>query len=115
MSNNRVWISRTNSMKVELSGLNEALGQPPEVFICAAGFEARSRSVAEQLDPDNVKNTIVLENGDFHAYVAHNATVIKQRFKDSLSVPLRTDNPLFVADVLKSTVVPLIGASTGLC
>ena len=102
-------------MKVELSGLSDALGQTPETFICAAGFEDRSRSVAEQLDPNNVKNVIVLENGDFHAYVARNSSIIKERFKNTLSVPLRTDNPLFVADALKSKVLPLISSSTGLC
>ena len=102
-------------MKVELSGLNEALGQTPETFICAAGFEDRSRSVAEQLDPNHVRNVIVLENGNFPGYVARNASIIKERFKNALSVSLHTDNPLFVADTLKSKVLPLISATTGLC
>lgn len=103
-------------MKVELSKLKEALGEAPELFICSASFEDRCRSVAEQINPDSVKNVVVLENTDFDVFISKNASLIKDRFADKArTVPLRTNDPLFVADKLIKEVLPVINSCLGLC
>lgn len=103
-------------MKIELSKIAETLGQAPKLFICAASFEDRCRAIAEQLGPEQLEQVVILENSDFAASIAENASLIKARFgRKAKSVSLRTDDPIVVADNLKSEVIPLIANQTGLC
>jgi hypothetical protein len=103
-------------MKIELSKIVDALGEAPQMFICAASFEDRCRAIADQLDPEKVEQVVVFENADFAAAIEQNAALIKGRFgSKATSIALRTDNPLIVADSLKDQVLPLIEKCSGLC
>jgi hypothetical protein len=103
-------------MKIELSKIAQALGGPPKIFICAASFESRCRAIADQLDPEQVEQVVLLGNSDFATYIGENAELIKARFgAKTKSVALRTDDPIFVADNLKNDVLPLVANRTGLC
>ncbi len=103
-------------MKVDLSSLNEALGDIPDIFICATSFEDRCRSVAERLDAAKVRTAVILENSDFSAFSLKNTAWLESKFGEKAQkVSLRTDDPLFVADSLTNEVLPLLNSSTGLC
>ena len=103
-------------MKIELTKINEVLGESPQIFIGVASFEARCRAIADQLDPDQVQQVVLLGNADFSTVIEENASLVRKRFGSKVrSVALRTDNPIFVADNLKSEVLPLIANRTGIC
>jgi hypothetical protein len=113
-NNNKRSIS--TRMKTALSNIAELLGEPPKIFVCVASFEDRCRAIADQLDPKQVEQVVLLENSDFDTYIAKNVSLIKARYGEKVkSIALRTDDPIFVADNLKNQVLPLIANNRGLC
>jgi hypothetical protein len=103
-------------MMVQLDRILEALDEVPETFLCSASFESRSRSVAERIDPAKVKRVLIFANVAFHKDIGINAELIKERFGDKATiVPLRIDDPLFVADTFTNQVIPHLKAYAGLC
>lgn len=103
-------------MKTDLSKLLDSLGSHPDVFVCSTSYEARSRSVAERLDPECVGIVAVLENVNFIKAVEGNAKLLLNRFGTKAKlIELNSEDPLSVADTLRSHLLPIIESSRSMC
>jgi hypothetical protein len=105
-----------NLMKTKLYEIIEVLGESPTLFICSSSYEDRCLSVAQNLNPGEVEQVIILENEDFLRFIEKNSLILKERFgAKARNISLRTDAPLQVADTLRKEVLPLIEKCSGLC
>lgn len=102
--------------KVELSKINEVLGESPEVFICNASFEDRCLSIAQAIDTSNLRNAIILWNEDYIKEITENLDTLEKIFSDKTNkIKLRTDKQLESADKLREEVIPIIKNCERLC
>jgi hypothetical protein len=103
-------------MRIKLSQIAATLKYPPSLFVCAASFEDRCRIVAEHLDPRYTHKVLIFENTDYAEHIETNAVAIKNHFRANVQrVPIRTDDPLKVADKFRDELVPSINETSGLC
>ena len=103
-------------MRLQLSKLNESLGETPETFICPVSYESRCLSVARIVTQKNLENILFLYNSDYESQITENLSALKQLFIGvSTEVEMRTDDPIATADNLMSKVVPVINQTTELC
>jgi hypothetical protein len=85
----------------KLDDLKEHMSTPLDVFICCASFEGRSKTIADCISSNLVKNVLLCENEEIAEYVGENARYLDNRFHGkALHVPLSLSSPLKSADSL---------------
>lgn len=84
-----------------LSELDHQIGGPIDLFVCSASFEVRCLSIAENLDPRNVKAAIIAKNIPFADVVDDNFNLLMERFSNKVR-PLLVDSndPVATADAI---------------
>ena len=83
-----------------LKNLNDRIAQAPiDAFICCASYEDRSKSIAESIEPKQIKQSLIGFNQDFASSSEKNLDYLESRFEGAFNtIELDTRNPLKTAD-----------------
>src|SRR5215210_6507891 len=89
------------SDRIKLTQLADALARPVDLFVCSASYEARCRSIADQLPVGQVRRALVAETEHRARYASDNGGYLRQRFGDAaVAAVLDPGDPVATADAL---------------
>ena len=96
-----------------LTALNDHIAQKPvDAFVCCASYEDRSRSIAESIEPKQIKHSLIGFNQDFASSSKKNLEYLESRFEGAFNtIELDTGNPLKTADSFAAVLSEILDDS----
>jgi len=87
--------------KFRVKDLFKRLNDKVDIFICCGSYESRCRTLADQLDPEDIQSAIIAENVNLENYVGENTSYLNSRFREKgFTAKLNSNQPLVTADAL---------------
>jgi hypothetical protein len=87
--------------RVSLNALKDKIDGDIDLFVCSASYEARCRSVADQIAPARVRHALVAETEHRDRYVSPHGDHLRQMYGErSHAALLSSEDPVVTADAL---------------